>query len=128
MKAGALRPLYDTFGGHATVYLDTDRRAPNAAHAIELQWSDARSELAAAGARMETLEAIGDLLARTDLAAPGCAIFARDGTVTGTIGLRTAPALPVAVAVQDQPRVSLRYVTRCGRAASAPSRSILFFS
>jgi hypothetical protein len=96
MKAGTLRPFYDAFGGYATVYLDTGRRSADAAQAIELRWREAREALGAAGAHAETLDAIADLLADPGLAAPGRAIFARDGAVTGTIGLRTAPALPVA--------------------------------
>src|SRR5262245_49556270 len=104
MKPGTLRPLYSAFGGHATVYLDTERRTPDAAHAIELRWRRARSELAAAGAHMETLDAIADVLANPDLTAPGRAVFARDGAVTDTIGLRTPPALPIAV-VAPLPRV-----------------------
>ncbi|MGN6677593.1 MAG: baeRF2 domain-containing protein [Streptosporangiaceae bacterium] len=97
MKPETLRPLYNAFGRHATVYLETERRTPDAAHAIELRWREARSELAAAGAHLETLDAIAEVVANPDLAAPGRAVFARDGAVTDTIGLRTAPALPVAV-------------------------------
>jgi hypothetical protein len=104
MKPGTLRPLYSAFGGHATVYLDTQRRTPDSAHSIELRWRAARSELAAAGAHMETLDAIADVLANPQLAAPGRAVFARDGAVTDTIGLRTAPAVPVAV-VAPLPRL-----------------------
>jgi Bacterial archaeo-eukaryotic release factor family 2 len=96
MKAGTLRPLYDAFGGYATVYLDTDRRAADRAHAIELRWRDARDELARHGAHVETLQAIGILLGDPGLAAPGRAVFARDGAVIGTIGLRAGPAVPVA--------------------------------
>jgi len=96
MKAGTLRRLYNAVGGYATVYLDTDRRAPDAPHAIELRWRDARDELAAAGAHQETLDALGNVIADPDLVAPGRAVFARDGAVRGTIGLRTPPALPIA--------------------------------
>src|SRR6266571_414023 len=76
MKAGTLRPLYNAIGGYATVYLDTDRRAPDAPHAIELRWRDARDALAAAGAHQETLDALGNVIADTDLVAPGRAVFA----------------------------------------------------
>lgn len=96
MKAGTLRPLYEAFGGYATVYLDTDRRSADAAHAIEVRWRDARDQLAEAGAHDETLDAIGNVIADAGLAGPGRAVFARDGAVTGTIGLRAAPALPIA--------------------------------
>ncbi|HEX5188929.1 MAG TPA: Vms1/Ankzf1 family peptidyl-tRNA hydrolase [Streptosporangiaceae bacterium] len=96
MKAGTLRPLYDAFGAYASVYLDTDRRSPDAARAIGLRWREAREALTGAGAREDTLDAIASLIADADLAAPGRAVFARDGAVTGTIGLRTTPALPVA--------------------------------
>jgi Bacterial archaeo-eukaryotic release factor family 2 len=96
MKAGTLRPLYSAIGGYATVYLDTDRRTPDAPHVIELRWREARDELTTAGAHQETLDALGNVIADPDLLAPGRAVFARDGAVTGTIGLRTPPALPIA--------------------------------
>lgn len=96
MRAGTLRPLYAGFGKYATVYLDTGRRAEDGAHAVELRWRAARAELADAGAREDTIEAIGEVLRDPALAAAGRAVFARDGEVAGTVELRAAPAATLA--------------------------------
>ncbi len=50
------------------------------------------------------------MIADADLAAPGRAIFARDGSVTGTIGLRAAPALPAAELATSQAELAQRGV------------------
>ncbi|MBV9450958.1 MAG: hypothetical protein JO345_34225 [Streptosporangiaceae bacterium] len=42
MKLDFLRPLYEDFGDHVSVYLDVSRAAEDAAHAIELRWRSAR--------------------------------------------------------------------------------------
>jgi hypothetical protein len=96
MKAGTLRPFYAAFGGCASVYLDTDRHAEAATQALDLRWRTAREELADAGARGETLDAIAEVLADATQAAPGRAVFARDGMVIGIHPLRAAPAQPIA--------------------------------
>lgn len=92
MKAALLRALYPAVGGFATVYAETD----DSAEATRKRWQATRGELAAAGCREPTLDAIELVLTDPDLPPPGHAIFARDGAVVGTIALLSAPPMPVA--------------------------------
>ena len=95
MKLDFLRPLYDEIGGYVSVYLDTDR-VHEYPQAVELRWRTAREKLAAAGASPATLDAVARTLADRDLAAPGTAVFARDGTVTMSAGLHAPPRRQIA--------------------------------
>src|SRR5215472_13737363 len=89
-----LRPLYSDFGRWVSVYLDTSRRSPTAADAVRLRWREAREQLAAHGADAATLAALQAALEGPELAAPGRAMFARDGRVVLTPALRRPPGLP----------------------------------
>ncbi|HEY7325820.1 MAG TPA: hypothetical protein VH520_13445 [Streptosporangiaceae bacterium] len=94
MMLSFLRPLYRDFGGWVSVYLDTSRRSPTAAEAARLRWREARDRLASQGADGTTLQALQAALDGPDLAAPGRAMFARDGRVALTPALRMSPELP----------------------------------
>lgn len=96
MMLSFLRPLYRDFGQWVSVYLDTSRRSPAAADAVQLRWREARDRLAAHGADAATLTAVQAALEGPYLAAPGRAMFARDGQVVLTPALRTPPELPAA--------------------------------
>jgi len=91
-----LRPLYRDFGQWVSVYLDTSRRSPAAAEAVKLRWREARDHLAGQGADAATLQAVQAALEGPELAAPGRAMFARDGRVVLTPALRVPPELPAA--------------------------------
>lgn len=91
MMLSFLRPLYRDFGGWVSVYLDTSRRSPAAAEAVKLRWREARDRLAAQGADAATLQALQAALDTPELAAPGRALFAREGRVVLTPALRTPP-------------------------------------
>lgn len=92
MKAALLRPLYPAVGGFASVYAETE----DTAEQVLKRWHAARDELAQAGVREPTLDAIELVLTDSDLPAPAHAIFARDGRVVGTIALRGGYAGTVA--------------------------------
>jgi hypothetical protein len=94
MMLSFLRPLYRDFGRWVTVYLDTSRRSPTAAEAVKLHWREARDHLAARGADKATLQALQAALDGPELAAPGRAMFARDGRVVLTPALRMPPEMP----------------------------------
>lgn len=96
MRLNFLRPLYEDFGGWASVYLETSRRSPAAAAAegVKLRWREASEQLTADGADQATVAALHDVLAGPELAAPGRVLFAREGRVVLTPPLRTAPDLP----------------------------------
>jgi hypothetical protein len=94
MMLSFLRPLYRDFGRWVSVYLDTSRRSPTAAEAARLRWREARDQLAGQGADAATLTALQAALDGPELAAPGRAMFARDGRVVLTPALRTPPELP----------------------------------
>lgn len=94
MMLGFMRPLYQDFGGWASVYLDTDRRAANPDDAIRLRWRDARDQLASGGADAATLAALDAAVGGPELAAPGRVLFARDGRLAFTAALRMPPELP----------------------------------
>lgn len=93
MRLSFLRSLYRDFGRWASVYLDTSRRPPEA-ETVKLHWREAREQLAEAGADTATLDALQAVLAEPELAAPGRALFARDGRVVLTPALHVAPELP----------------------------------
>jgi hypothetical protein len=93
MMLSFLRPLYRDFGRWVSVYLDTSHRTPVAAEAVKLRWREARDHLAAHGADAATLEALQAVVDGPELAAPGRAMFARDGRVVLTPALRTSPEL-----------------------------------
>jgi hypothetical protein len=94
MMLSFLRPLYRDFGRWVSVYLDTSRRSPTAAEAVKLRWRDSRDRLAAEGADAATLDALQAALDGPALAAPGRALFARNGRVVLTPALRMPPELP----------------------------------
>lgn len=94
MMLGFLRPLYQDFGRWVSIYLDTSRRSPTAAEAVKLRWREARDRVAGNGADAATLDALQAALEGPDLAAPGRALFARDGLVVLTPALRMPPGLP----------------------------------
>lgn len=104
MNLGFLRPLYEEFGGYASVYLDTDRVTENAAEAIGLRWRAAREHLTEAGATPETLDAIEDVFSDPDEASPGRAVFARGGEVVFTGALDGPPRRQIA-RLADLPHV-----------------------
>lgn len=95
MKLDFLRPLYDEIGGYVSVYLDTDR-VREYPQAVGLRWRAAREQLTAAGASPATLDTVARALADRDLAAPGTAVFARDGGVTMSAGLHAPPRRQIA--------------------------------
>ncbi len=96
MMLSFLRPLYRDFGRWVSVYLDTSRRSPAAAEEVKLRWREARDRLAGRGADAATLDALQAALEGPELAAPGRALFARDGRVVLTPALRMPPGLPQA--------------------------------
>jgi Bacterial archaeo-eukaryotic release factor family 2 len=92
-----LRPLYDEIGDYVSVYLDTDRiHEVNAAEAIGIRWKDARDRLADAGASPASLEAVAEVIGDRDEAAPGRAVFARNGDVAFTGALNAPPRREIA--------------------------------
>jgi len=93
---GFLRPLYDEIGGYVSVYLDTSRAHENAPQAIELRWRAARERLAAAGARPASLDAVAEVIGDPGEAAPGRAVFARDGAVAFTGAMDAPPRREIA--------------------------------
>lgn len=96
MKLGFLRPLYETYGDYASVYLDVSRAAEDAAHAIDLRWRAARDQLAADGADQASIDAIAAAVTDPANAAPGIAVFASHGTVAMLARLRAAPRREIA--------------------------------
>jgi Bacterial archaeo-eukaryotic release factor family 2 len=96
MMLSFLRPLYRDFGRWVSVYLDTSRRSPTAPEAVKLRWRESRDRLAGVGADAATLDALQSALEGPRLAAPGRALFARNGRVVLTPALRMAPQLPLA--------------------------------
>ncbi len=58
MQLSWLRPLFDTPGPYATVYLDATRASEDAAHEIDLRWRAAREKLTADGAPAALLDAM----------------------------------------------------------------------
>jgi hypothetical protein len=91
-----LRPLYEQFGDHVSVYLDTSRDHEDAAHEIDVRWRDAREQLASAGADAATLDAAGAVLTDPALAAPGRAVFAHGGQVLLAEALPAPPRREIA--------------------------------
>jgi Bacterial archaeo-eukaryotic release factor family 2 len=91
MRLNFLRPVYGQAGPCACVYLDTGRDAENAPHAIGLRWRGAAEQLAAAGCDEATLRAIEEVVTGASNAAPGRAIFGRDGQVVHTEPLPRPP-------------------------------------
>lgn len=96
MKLGFLRPLYDDMGDYLSVYLDTDRAHENADEAIGLRWRAASEKLAGQGASADSLAAVEEVIDDPGEAAPGRAVFARDGAVAFTGALDTAPRREIA--------------------------------
>ena len=58
MNLGFLRGLYGEIGEYVSVYLDTDRTQKNSSDAVDIRWHGARRQLAAAGARPASLDAV----------------------------------------------------------------------
>lgn len=57
-----LEPLYEHDGPYASVVLETDRSAEDAAHAIAVRWRGLRSSLASLGTDAETLSALDEVV------------------------------------------------------------------
>jgi len=91
MNLDFLRPLYEQAGGHVSVYLDTSRGHEEGVQQVELRWRDARARLASRGVGELTLDAVAAAITPAGLAAPGRAVFARDGRVLLTEALPAAP-------------------------------------
>jgi hypothetical protein len=96
MKVGFFRPLYSHLGGYVSVYLDTLRSGEGAPDEVRRRWRAARQRLTEAGAPAGTLDAIEAVVADPSRAAPGRALFARDGRVTFTAPLGAAPRREIA--------------------------------
>lgn len=96
MNLDFLRPLYDEIGDYVSVYLATDRRHEDASQAIDLRWRDAREQLAQAGASEESLRAVAEVINDPGRAAPGQAVFARNGTVLFAATLDGPPRRQIA--------------------------------
>lgn len=91
-----LRPLYEQIDGCVSVYLDTHRAEENAAKEIELRWRAAREQLAGEGADEATLDAAAAVINDPAEAAPGRAVFARNGAVVLTGALHAPPRREIA--------------------------------
>jgi Bacterial archaeo-eukaryotic release factor family 2 len=96
VKLGFFRPLYTQIGNYVSVYLDTARDHENAPQEVALRWRAARQELAEAGAGEDALDAIEAVVTDPARAAPGRAVFARDGAVTFTASLGSPPRRQIA--------------------------------
>ena len=91
MDLDFLRPLYEQAGDCVSVYLDTSRGNEEGVQQVELRWRDARARLASQGADEPTLDAVAAAITPAGMAAPGRAVFARDGRVLLTEALPAAP-------------------------------------
>jgi len=78
MKLAFLRPLYDSFGGYVSAYLDIFRAREDAAEAIGLRWLAVRQRLADSGADPGTLDAVGNVITEPANAVP-------DGGIAATL-------------------------------------------
>ncbi|MGB6454515.1 MAG: Vms1/Ankzf1 family peptidyl-tRNA hydrolase [Streptosporangiaceae bacterium] len=96
MKLDFLRPLYDEIGGYVSAYIDTDRVHESVPQTVELHWRAAREKLTAAGASPATVDAVAQVVTDRDLAAPGIAVFGRQGTITMTATLQAPPRRQIA--------------------------------
>lgn len=96
MDLGFLRPLYERIGDYVSVYTDTDRAHENASEAIALRWRAARERLSAAGASPASLDAVAEVINDPAEAAPGRAVFCRDGEVVFTAALAAPPRREIA--------------------------------
>jgi hypothetical protein len=96
MKVGFFRPLYSHLGDYVSVYLDTLRVHEGTHDEVRQRWRAARRRLTEAGAPAGTLDAIEAVVADPARAAPGRALFARDGRITFTAPLGAAPRREIA--------------------------------
>jgi hypothetical protein len=96
MNLDFLRPLYERTGGFVSVYLETSRGHEDAPQHIALRWRSARERLGSEGADDRTLAAVADVLTDPGNAAPGRAVFARDGAVLLTEALPGPPRAEIA--------------------------------
>lgn len=78
-----LQPLYDVPGPVASLYFNASRDAEDADHAIQVRWSKARDELLAQGTDEATVDAIGEVVGRTEgIPGPhGQVVFAAEGEI-----------------------------------------------
>lgn len=58
MDTAFLKPLYEAQGRTVSVYIDTERTAPQADHAIGVRWAQLRKRLHGDGADGATLDAV----------------------------------------------------------------------
>ncbi|GAA0388070.1 Vms1/Ankzf1 family peptidyl-tRNA hydrolase [Microbispora corallina] len=91
MRLDFIRGLYDGPGPFASVFLDSDRSHEGAADVVRRRWANLGERLAAAGAPSEVLDAIAEIVLDPARAAPGRAVFARDGQVLLTEPLPAPP-------------------------------------
>lgn len=93
MDLAFLRPLYESAGMVASVYLDTSQTTTGPdVEALQIRWRDQRAGLAKVLDEAATLDALGRVLTGTDaLGAPGMAAFGRDGSVPLAVRLPAAP-------------------------------------
>jgi hypothetical protein len=96
MKVGFFRPLYGHVGDYVSVYLDTAGADENVPDEVCLRWRAARQRLAESGVEAGTLNAIEAVVTDPARAAPGRALFARDGRVTFTAPLGAPPRREIA--------------------------------
>ncbi|MEN3539302.1 Vms1/Ankzf1 family peptidyl-tRNA hydrolase [Microbispora sp. ZYX-F-249] len=91
MRLDFIRGLYERSGPYASVYVDTDRSSEGAANVVQRRWAQLRDRLAEEGAPASALEPIGELMLDPVWAAPGRAVFAREGEVVLTEALAHRP-------------------------------------
>ena len=129
MQLTFLRPLLDSAGPFASVYLDTSAtdRGPTDVQALQVRWREQRAELEKELADPATLDALGEVLTGPQaLGAPGMAAFGRDGTVPLAVRLPDVPRreqarwsqlpdlLPLLVQAPPRPPYLLVGATRAG--------------
>lgn len=89
-----LASVYRHRGPFVTVYLDATRTSENAAHEIEVRWSDVRAELEKQGADGASLDAVGRAI-EADTGTPGrhgLVAIAAEGTLCFADHLHDPPA------------------------------------
>ncbi|HEV2451654.1 MAG TPA: Vms1/Ankzf1 family peptidyl-tRNA hydrolase [Streptosporangiaceae bacterium] len=96
MRLQFLRPLFDSKGNYASVYVETSRAGETAAEAVALRWRAARQALAENGVDDATLDSVAELMTDRDYAAPGLAVFASEGWVRMSRPLPAPPRREIA--------------------------------
>jgi len=93
MDLAFLRPLYESAGMVASVYLDTSQTTTGPdVEALQIRWRDQRAGLAKVLDETATLDALGRVLTGpAALGAPGMAAFGLDGSVPLAVRLPATP-------------------------------------